>query len=236
MAGFADYEVVRRPRARGPGPPPAGHSNRAARRRHRAGRGEEPGGQRHRAPALRLRSEGDRRGAAGRSVSRRSVPPEGPDGLAGWGPDDARLALLRRHAPRRRRQRARGPTQARRPGHLRTNQHVRARTLADLRAPALRPDEEPVGPDPHLGRIERRRRCGHGRAHRADGSRERRLRVHPGARGLLRSGGTQADTRAEHDGAVHRRGAGRPLDGARRDADRARLSRAPRRHGGSRPG
>ena len=100
------------------------------------GRGAEPDGQRHRAPALRLRSKGDRRRSAGRSVPRRSVPPEGPDGLAGWGPDDARLALLRRHAPRRRRQRARGPTQARRPGHLRTHQHVRARTLADLRAPA----------------------------------------------------------------------------------------------------
>ncbi len=233
MAGFADYEaydalgladLVRRRQVT---------PDRAARRRHRAGRGAEPDGQCHRAPALRLRSKGDRRRSAGRSIPWRPVPPEGPDGLAGRGPDDARLALLRGDAARGRRQRARGPAQARRSGRLRANEHVRARALAHLRAPALRPDEEPVGSDPHLGRLERRRGRGHGRAHRPDGPRERRLRVDPGAGGLLRPGGPQADPRAEHDGAVHRRGAGRPLHRARRDADRARLRRAPRRHGGS---
>ena len=55
-------------------------------------------------------------GLARRAVSRRAVSPEGPHRLARRGEDDARLALLRRHAAGRRRQRARGAAQARRPG------------------------------------------------------------------------------------------------------------------------
>ena len=118
------------------------------------------------------------------------------------------------------------------PGRLRADQHVRARALAHLRAPALRRHQEPVGPDPHLGRLERRRRRGDRRPHRPDGARERRLRVDPRAGGLLRAGRPQADARPEHDGALHRRGAGRALHRARRDPDGPRLRGAPRRDRG----
>ena len=54
--------------------------------------------------------------------------------------------LLRRHAAVHRRQRAREAAQARRARHLRAHQHLRARALAHLRAAALRPDAQSVGP------------------------------------------------------------------------------------------
>ena len=135
---------------------------------------------------------------------------------------DAGLPLLRGHAAGRGRQRARRAAEARRAGRLRADQLVRARALAHLRAAALRRHQEPVGPDPHLGRLERRRGRRHRRPHRADGARERRLRIDPRAGGVLRARRAQADPRAEHDGAVHRRGAGRPLHRARRDPQRPR--------------
>ena len=50
MISFADYEALRRPRARGPRPPRQGHAHGAARRRHRACRGAQPDDQRRRLP------------------------------------------------------------------------------------------------------------------------------------------------------------------------------------------
>src|SRR5204862_7579201 len=59
-------------------------------------------------------------------------------------------------------------------------------SVPHLRATDARRDEEPVGPHAHLGRQQRRRRGGRRRADAADGARDRRLRQHPRARGVLR--------------------------------------------------
>ena len=94
----------------------------------------------------------------------------------------ARLALLRRHPARHRRQRARGAAQARRPRLLRADEHVRAGPQPHLRAAALRADPEPVGSHAHLRRLQRRRGGRGGRPHPAHGARQRRLRLDPRAR------------------------------------------------------
>ena len=80
------------------------------------------------------------------------------------------------------------------------------------------PTKNPVGPDAHLRRLERRRGRGGRRAHAADGARLRRLRLDPRARGVLRHRRAQAHARTQYDGAVHGRGAGRLLHRARGDA------------------
>ena len=113
-----------------------------------------------------------------------------------------------------------------------------ARASSGSRSPASRSSTAPRrtrGTRPHLGRLERRRGRRHRRPHRADRARERRLRIDPRARRVLRARRAQADPRAEHDGAVHRRGPGRlSTEHAvtpRRSATRPRSSMPPRGRG-----
>src|SRR5439155_1374820 len=130
-----------------------GDAARAARIRHRARRGAESKDQRRRHAPLRLRAQADRRRPARRALPGRPVPLEGPHRGAGRRADDARLALLRRLATGHRRQRARQASQAHRPRLLRPHHFLRARTVVDVRAAALWPDPDAVGPHAHLGRL-----------------------------------------------------------------------------------
>ncbi len=113
--------------------------------------------------------------------------------------------------------------------HLRQDQHARARHIADHRAASLRALAQPVE---HraldrrvLGRLGRRGGVGHG----AGRPRQRRWRLHPHTRVVLRPRGVEADAGAQFRGAAVRRHDGRPGGRARGDALGARLGGHPRR-------
>ena len=116
-------------------------------------------------PALRLRAEGDRRRLARRAAPRRAVSPQGPHRVARGGPTMRGSRFFADTPPAAADSEHVAPPEAGRAGRVRAHEHVRARALPDLRAAALRPHAEPVGPDPDLRRLERRR--GGGRPARA---------------------------------------------------------------------
>ena len=183
MSGFPDYERYDATGPRRARSAATDLARRAPRRRHRARRGAQRRGQRRDDAALRLRARGDRHGPARRAVHGRAVPHEGPlsASIAGV-PDDAELAILRRRAGAHRRQRARRAAQARRPRDLRPHEHVRARSVAHVRAAPARADAQSLGSHAHLRRLERRRGRGGRRAHAPDGARDRRVRLDPARR------------------------------------------------------
>ena len=180
--------TVRRAWTRRSSAAPQGHAARGPRGCDRVRRGAQYGGQRRGHEALRRRQEGHRRRSGRRAVPRRSVPDEGPHVTGCRCADDARLEVLRRHTASQRRQRACEAAEARGAGDLRTDQHARARPVADLRTAALRCDAQPLGCRAYLGRLERRGRRGRRRAHATDGARLRRVRLDPSACGMLRPG------------------------------------------------
>ena len=119
--------------------------------------------------------------------------------------------------------------------HLRQDEHARARHPADDRAAPLRRLAQPVEHRPLdrrvLGRLGGGGRVGHG----AGRARQRRRRLHPDSRLVLRPRRAEADAGAQLGGARLRRHDGRPGGRARGDAFGARLGGHPRRHGRSGP-
>ena len=218
--------TLRRPRARRAGPAERGRASRPARGRDRARRSAQSGGQRRGDETLRLRQAGYRRRAAGRPISRRAVPDEGPHLIHRWRENDTRLQVLRRYAASGRRQRAREAVEARGARHLRADQHLRAGPLAYLRASASWPDAQPLGRDSHLGRFERRGRCSRRRENAPAGTRLRWLRLDPRSGRVLRRGGPQADAQPKHLRSVFRRRSRRPVDRACREPQPPRQCRA----------
>ena len=137
-------------------------------RRGRRARGREGGG------------GGGPGGRRTRPAARRAVHGEGLDRHRGRA-DPARLADLQGPRPRRRRDQRRAHEEGRR-HPAGEDQPARILLLDRERQPALRPVEQPVGPDPHAGRVERRRVGGHRGGHVAARSRHRprHLRARPG--------------------------------------------------------
>ena len=153
-------------------------AGRARRGRHRAHRGAQPDAQRGRHPDVR-RARSTPPARADRPVRRRAVPPQGPRDR------DARACASREgsRVPARQRLdlrlRAGGAAAARRAVVARQDEHPRVRDGAGVRAAAVRPDPQPVGPRPLDQRLERRLR-GRGRVrHGAAGARQRPRRIDP---------------------------------------------------------
>ena len=162
------------------------------------------------ADAARVDERGGRRSgprAAGRHPDRR----EGPRGRHRLR-DDPGLPAPPGRRPGRGRLRLREPAARRRVRRGRQDEHPRAgREGADLE-PALRDHPEPVGPDPHRGRIlgRFRGRAGRGAGPAGDGVGRRRLDPHPGV--ALRSDRHEAVARPGADRRRQPSGLGRPLD------------------------
>ena len=161
------------------------------------------------------------------AVYGRAVPLEGPGRCSGRRADDRRLALLRPCA-RTGRCRDGGALQARGPSHPRPHQHARVRPQRLDRAGAVRPDPQPLGPRPLERRLERRLGGRGRRPHGAARACQRRRRLDPHPRLLLRPVRPQDHARAPVLRALCRRGAGRLLGRARGLAQRARQRRRPR--------
>ena len=201
----------------------------------RADRGAEPDAQCRRHPGLRRGARRNTRWPAAWlrrcAVRRRAVPPERSGRRPGGRADDRRLALLRPCAGAGR-CRDRGPLQAGGPAHPRAHQHAGVRTERLDRARAVRPDPQPLGPDPLERRLERRLggrgRGPHGAARPCQ--RRRRLDPHPGV--LLRPVRPEDHARPPVLCALCRRSAGRLRGRARGDAQRARQRGRARCHGG----
>ena len=232
MAAFHGLRSVRRPRPRRPRPPAAGHPRRVAGGRHRAGGGAQPGRQRGGAEALRPGAPGDRRGLPDGPFTRRPVPRERPHRLLAGVPH-ARGSRFFADTP---------PATA-------DSEHVARLRRAGLvffgrtstcelglsltcEPQLYGPTRNPWDPTRISGGSSGGAAAAVGRPHPAHGARQRRFRLHPGPGGLLRRGRAQAHPRPQHLRAHLRRGAGRPLDRARGDPDRARLRRAARRDRG----
>ena len=130
-----------------------------------------------------------RAGAAARraGIDQGSVRREGPaddEGLAALqGPHRRRLGVLREAADRCRR---RAPRQ---------DEHAGVRLHPDDREPHLRRHEQSLGSDAHAGRIERRRGGGRRGGPRPDRAEQRRRRLDPHPRVVLRRLRHQADVR-----------------------------------------
>ena len=180
----------------------------------------------------RARGEASRRPAR-RTVPRRALLVEGSRRRAGRhavlrGPGLRRRLSLHHHAG------ADPALHRRRLRHLRQDEHARARHSADDRAAALRAVAQPVGHRPLDRRVLRwfggRSGVGHGPRR----ARQRRGRLHPDSRLVLRPRRAEADTGAQLGCARLRRHDGRSGGRARRDALGARLGGDPRRDGRSR--
>ena len=143
-------------------------------------------------------------------------------GLAG----DLRLPR-RRPRPQRAGRDRRGQVPRRRVRPRVPHEHARVRPHHGGREPPLRAHAQPLGPGPHAGRVQRRRRRRGGRGHVPDGPRQRRRRLDPHPRLVLRPRRSQAQPRARPPpGAVV---AGRRRRG-RRVLDRGRQRRGAGRH------
>ena len=166
-------------------------------------------------------------GQPGLGPGRRAVPAQGPRRDPRRHAPEQRLARL--SGPRLRPRHRAGPAPAgRRPDPARQDELARVRQPLDVRAGALRAGPQPVGPDADdrrlVGRIGRGGRLRHG----PGGPRQRRCRLDPDPRVVLRAVRTEADPWPELVGAGRRRPVGRRRR-ARPDPDRAGQCRDPRR-------
>ena len=210
---------------------------RACRCRDRSGGAGQWDPQRDRDRDVRARARDRAVPHRGRNLRRGAVPREGL-------PRRGRGRALHRgkRVPERpctgRGQRVGAPLPRRGPRVHRQDEHPGVRNRTDHRAAAVRPDPQPVGYRANLGRLQRRRGGGGLGPRGADGARQRRRRLDPHPRVVLRAGGPEAEPGPGPPRPPLRRSVLGPRQRARSDAQRARHRRAARcgrGSGGRRP-
>ncbi len=127
------------------------------------------------------------------------------------------------------RQRAHPPPEGRRPHPRRQDQHAGVRPGPHDRAAPLRAQPQPLEHRAQHRRLQRRLSGGGGGRDGADGPRQRRRRLHPHPRFLLRPLRPQADARQGHPRPNSRRLDERPHQRPRHHPHRPRLRRPPGR-------
>ena len=191
-------------------------------------RGGEPADQRDRALDGR-RARGAARRAAQRPVRRRAVPAEGPRPRRTRACPTTEGCRALAERPRDRARDRRAALARRRASWCSARRTRRSSAPRASPSPRCSARAQPVGPDPHAGRL-LRRGGGRGRGRdRAGRRRQRRRRLDPHPGRVLRPGRAQGRARADAVRPGRQRAAARRGDQRRRLAQRARQRRDARR-------